>query len=160
MDEQAVIMVQIADAEWTWAALHSACKLARSNGARIALVQTVCVKHPAYLGTEMGYLALGEEDLRNLQAYADTVADYGIDCEVTTYQVYSLFAAVADAVEYVGATFVYARPPASVIPFWSACQFELMRIRLARQNCTLLSASAVQPQSTQPAPDLQLAIKR
>ena len=142
MNEQPVVMVQVADPEWTWAALQAACTLARNCGGCVALLHTVCVKHPSYLGTEMGYLDLGDQDVRSLRAYADMVASYGLGCDVTIFQAYSRFGCIAEAAEQVGAWYIYAKPPASRIPFWSASQFELLRVQLSRHNCELLDVPA------------------
>lgn len=145
MNEQPVVMVQVADPEWTWTALHAACALAQKANGSIALVQTVSVKHPAYLGTAMGYLELKEHDLRNLRAYAGTVAGYGLHCDVMVFQAYSQMGCIVEAAERVGAWYVYAKPHGSRIPLWNACQLELLRMRLSRQNCELLAAPDAQP---------------
>lgn len=154
MNEQTVIMVQVADPTWTWAVLRSACTLASASAGRVALVYTLCVKHPAYLGSTMGYIDLRHEDVCCLQAYSDEAVRYGVGCDITVYQAWSLFGAVVDAAELVGAHFVFAQPPASIIPLWGACQFELLRLRLARQGCKLYQAGSESPNALAPQPVL------
>jgi hypothetical protein len=159
MQTEPVIMVQVADPEWTCRALDGACALARDCGGRIALVHTVQVKHLAYLGSAMGYMDFYEEDERRLQSYCDLIAASGIDCSVTLYQACNPLWAVVDIVELVDATYVYAKPQASLVPLWSACEFELLRVRLARQNCELVSAPAARTEPLRLAPTMQLKTK-
>jgi hypothetical protein len=160
MEDQPIIMVQIADATWTSEVVHSACALARSCSGRIALVQMIRVKHFAYLGTELGYFNYGEQDACNLQAYADTVEDYGVACDVQLYQYWNLFGAIVDAVELVGASVVFAKLPASIIPLWSDCEFELLRRRLARQHCELVKEPVSQAESLLPSLALHLTTEK
>ena len=137
MENQPVIMVQVAEPEWTWDVLHAACKLARSCGGTVHLVHMVCAKHLAYLGTELGYINLNDGDQHVLRGYVDTIDDYGLPCRLTVYQYCSMYEAIAGAAEQVAADIVFARPPKSKIPFWSDCQFELLRVRLSRQQVEL-----------------------
>ena len=137
MENQPVIMVQVAEPKWTWDVLHAACKLARSCGGTVHLVHMVCVKHLCYLGTELGYLNLSDSDQHMLKAYVDTIDDYGLDCGLTVYQYSTMYEAIAGAAEQVGADIVFAKLPKSMIPLWSDCQFELLRVRMARQRVEL-----------------------
>jgi hypothetical protein len=143
MNEQPVIMVQIADPAWTWDVLHAACRLARACTGAVALVQMIRVKHISYLGSELGYVNLKDEDKKNLQLYVDTVEDYGLACTVTLYQYCSLAEAIVGAADLVAASIVYAKLPASRIPLWSACEFELLRVRLSRQHVELFGEPGV-----------------
>ena len=137
MENQPVIMVQVAEPKWTWDVLHAACKLARSCGGTVHLVHMVCVKHLCYLGTELGYLNLSDSDQHMLKAYVDTIDDYGLDCGLTVYQYSTMYEAIAGAAEQVAADIVFAKLPKSMIPLWSDCQFELLRVRMARQRVEL-----------------------
>jgi len=137
MENQPVIMVQVAEQEWTWDVLHAACKLARSCNGTVHLVHMVRVEHLLYLGTELGYLNLGDSDQRVLKAYVDTIDDYGLPCGLTVYQYCSMYEAIAGAAEQVAADIVFAKLPKSKIPLWNDCQFELLRVRLSRQHVEL-----------------------
>lgn len=137
MNEQPVIMVQIDDPQWTWQVLHSACSLARKCSGRIVLVRMVRVEHLMYLGTSFGYLQLDGEDRGALQAYADTVADYGLACDVKFFQYCDRFGAIEDAADLMGASVVFAKPPRSLIPFWSDARFEVLRQHLAQHHLAL-----------------------
>lgn len=143
MKSQPVIMVQVAEPEWTWEVLHAACKLARSCGGVIELVHMIRAEHISYLGSELGYLNLDEKDRHLLQIYADTVEDYGLTCGVTMYQYCSMYEAIVGASDLVAANVVFAKLPKSKIPFWSDCQFEMLRVRLARQDIDLFNNAGV-----------------
>lgn len=137
MKNQPVIMVQVAEPQWTWDVLHAACKLARSCGGTVHLVHMVCVKHLCYLGTELGYLNLSDGDQQLLKAYVDTIDDYGLGCGLTVYQYSTMYEAIVGAAEQVAADIVFAKLPKSMIPLWSDCQYELLRVRMARQRIEL-----------------------
>ena len=143
MENQPVIMVQVAEPEWTWDVLHAACKLARSCGGTVHLVHMVCAKHLAYLGTELGYINLGDDDQHTLKAYAETIDDYGLACGLTVYQYCSMYEAIVGAAEQVAADIVFAKLPKSKIPLWSDCQFELLRVRLSRQSVEIFKDAGI-----------------
>jgi len=137
MQEQAAVLVLVGERQWTWDVLHNACVVARQRGGRVVLMQMVRVQHIAHLGAVVGCAPPDEYDLADLQAYADTAADYGLDYDVQTYQYYDAFGAIAEASSQAGASVVFARLPASIIPFWSECRFEVLRQRLAHQGIEL-----------------------
>jgi hypothetical protein len=137
MSEQPVIMVQIDDPQWTWQVLQSACSLARSCGGRIVLVKMVHVEHALYLGTSFGYLQLDERDTHSMQAYAAMVANHGLACDVKLFQYWDRFGAIRDAADAMGAAVVFAKPPHSMIPFWSDARFAVLRQHLAQQHLAL-----------------------
>lgn len=143
MDKRPVIMVQVDELQWTADVLHAACRLARSCEGEIALVDLVRVRRILYLGTEFGFMDLSDDDKRRLQAYVDTVEDYGLPYTVTLYQHCGLYDGIAGAAELVGAGVVFARLPKSAIPFWSDCQFELLRVRLMRQYIELFNEPGI-----------------
>lgn len=143
MENQPVIMVQVAEPEWTLNVLHAACKLARSCGGTVEFVHMTCARHLSYLGSEMGYLDLDEKDKNLLQVYVDTVEDYGLTCGVTIYQYCTMYEAIIGAADQLAANVVFAKLPKSMIPFWSDCQFELLRVRLARQHVELFNDAGI-----------------
>jgi hypothetical protein len=143
MENQPVIMVQVADPTWTWDVLHAACKLARASGGVVELVHMVHTQHLSYLGSELGYLELSNKDQQSLQVYADTVEDYGVTCGVKLYQYCTLYEAIVGAADMVAADIVFAKLPKSTIPFWSDCQFELLRVRLSRQHIELFKEPGI-----------------
>ena len=108
METQPVIMVQIADRAWTQAALQSACKLALSLQAPIALVQMVPVQHPLFLGNQLGYLAVAPEDLRLLNDLEVAFANMGIESSLHLFQYVTLTGGIADAADLVAASIVFA----------------------------------------------------
>lgn len=143
MKNQPIIMVQVAEHEWTAGVLHAACNLARACGGALELVHMVRAEHLLYLGSHLGYLNLDEQDKRRLQVYADMVADCRLPCRVTLYQYCSLYEAIAGAADLVAADVVFAKLPKSLIPFWSDCQFEMLRVRLARQHVELFQNASI-----------------
>ena len=142
METQPVIMVQIADRAWTQAALQSACKLALSLQAPIALVQMVPVQHPLFLGNQLGYLAVAPEDLRLLNDLEVAFANMGIESSLHLFQYVTLTGGIADAADLVAASIVFATLPLSLIPWWRSLQLEVMRWRLAQRGRWLISEPA------------------
>lgn len=149
MEDRPVIMVQIEEPQWTADVLHAACRMARTCDGEIALVHLVRVRRLMYLGSDFGYLDLSDDDKRCLEACIDTVEDYGLPYSVTFYQHCGLYEGIAGAAETVAASAVFARLPHSAIPFWSDCQFELLRMRLSHHHVELFGAPGVWGQ---PAP--------
>ena len=143
MEDKPVVMVQVAEPEWTGRVLHAACRLGRSCGAEIALVYLLRVPHLRYLGSSLGYADISEEDMHSLQAYADTAEDYGLPCSLTLYQYCDLYAAIVDAADLVDADIVFAKLPKSAIPFWSDCQFEMLRVRLSHRHVELFNEPGI-----------------
>ncbi len=137
MNEQPVIMVQINDPQWTWEVLHSACALARACDGRVSLVKMVRGRHDTYPSAKLGLLQLDEQDRHMLQAYADTVTDYGVACDIKFYPCCDLFGAIAGAADQVGAETVFAKLPHSMIPFWADARFEVLRQHLSHQRLAL-----------------------
>lgn len=156
MDKQPVILVRVEEPQWTWAALHDACALARKQGGRVVLLHLMRVQHIAHLGTA-DCAPLTPQTIRDLQACTDMAAAYGIQCEAQVYQSYDLFGALCEAAVHWEAVAVFARLPHSMIPFWSECRHELLRYRLARCGADLYSQPASAPvvvgaQGVAPAP--------
>ena len=156
MSTEAVIMVQIADREWTLDALHCACKMARERPAKIALLQMIPVRHPAHLGTDFGYLNYSRDDEDNLKDYEETVKDYGVECSTHLYQYASLAGALAEAADYVDAHIVIACLPRSIIPFWQSLQRVVLRFHLAQNRRQLIE----RPASCLSWPPVSLALHR
>ena len=101
------------------------------------------VRRLLYLGTDFGNLDLSDDDKRHLEACVDTVEDYGLPYSVTLYQYCDLHEGIADAADLVGAGIVFTRLPHSAIPFWSDCQFELLRIRLSHRHVELFKEPGI-----------------
>ena len=86
MNTPTIIMVQIADCEWTMDALHRACRLGRTMPTHIALVKMIPVQHVSWLGTELGNRNYSEKDLHDIINYEATIEDYGIEFSSTVFQ--------------------------------------------------------------------------
>jgi hypothetical protein len=132
------IMIQVGDRAWTAETLHSACVLARRTGAEIALVKTVPVQHVTWLGTDFGYRLLTEREREELRDYELTLEDYGIQFSISVMQYATLFDAIVQAAESVGAQIIFAQLPNRVIPYWHNIQMAMLRRRLAHQQRQLL----------------------
>jgi hypothetical protein len=129
-----IIMVQIANRQWTLDALHRACILARERNAAIALMKMVPVQHVAWLGTEFGNMNFTEQDRADMRDYEATVEDYGIRCSAHVFQFVTLAEAISEAADYVDAQIVFATLPKSIIPFWQQFQLRRLRTLLARHR--------------------------
>ena len=67
----------------------------------------------------------------------------GLPCGLTVYQYCSMYEAIIGAADQVAADIVFAKLPKSMIPFWSDCQFELLRVRLSRQHVELFKDAGI-----------------
>jgi hypothetical protein len=145
MDKQPVIMVQIDEPQWTESVVRSACELARRQNARLVLVKFVPVRHALYLGTDMGYLDLDEQEVLAFQRYVDMAADCGVDCDIKRYQYWDLMRVISDAAGWLGASTVFARLPHSRF-FWNEARWEVLRQHLGHQSAELYDRPLVQEQ--------------
>ena len=140
---ETVIMVQIADRDWTLEALHCAGVMARERAAhegasKIALVKMIPVQHLGWLGTEMGYIDLSEKDQQELTDYVETLEDYGVEYDLYPFQYATLPDAIVQVAEHLDAQVVFATLPASRIPFWQRFQFSEVRRHLAQNQRELV----------------------
>jgi hypothetical protein len=138
MNTRSVMMVQISNRAWTLAALQSACQIARTAHARIALVQMIPVSHPSLLGTDAAYEYFDAQEQCDFAEYQAAIADEGIDCEPLLFQYASLVEATMQAAQHVGASIVFARIPDSPIPFWTKFQTWRLQRGLAARHCRLV----------------------
>jgi uncharacterized protein YjbI with pentapeptide repeats len=138
MDTTTVIMVQIADREWTMDALYRACRLGRTMPTHIALVKMIPVQHMGWMGTELGNQNYSEQDLREIVNYEATIEDYGIEFSSTVFQYSDLDEAILQAADMLNASIVFATLPKSVIPFWRNWQLQNLRRRLWRDQRVLV----------------------
>ncbi len=146
------ILVQISNETWTIRALHFACALARSRGARVILLRLMQVQHLSYLGTEFGSTPLSAQEYTAAREYAATAQDYGVKLECQSMQCWSEPGAIADAADYVDAQVVFAHIPRSPIPFWDRLQCWSLQRRLARAKRQLFTLD--QPESSFSAPSI------
>lgn len=138
MNTTTVIMVQIADQEWTMDALHRACRLGRTMPTQIALVKMIPAQHVSWLGTELGNRNFSEHDQREIINYEATIEDYGIEYSSTVFQYSELDEAILQAADILNASIVFATLPKSAIPFWRKLQVKSLRRRLWRNQRILV----------------------
>jgi hypothetical protein len=138
-----IIMVQIADHQWTLDALHRACLLARDMNAEIALMKMVPVQHLGWLGTEFGNINFTAKERSELHDYEATAEDYGVPYSTHVFQYATLLEAISEAADYVKAHIVFATLPQSVIPFWQRFQLWGLRNRLAHGGRELFDPSTL-----------------
>jgi hypothetical protein len=137
-----MIMVQIADREWTLGALQRACALARAMPAQICLVHMVPVQAPGWLGTDLGYLDFDTDDAEDLATYIDMIETADVACTPLVFQYVTLADAIAQAAEHVDAQIVFAKIPQSIVPFWTSLQWRLLDRQLVRQGRRLFKPNA------------------
>ncbi|MEO8613009.1 MAG: hypothetical protein ABI690_34265 [Chloroflexota bacterium] len=131
------IMVQVANKSWTMEALHLACAMARGGETSITLVRFMEVGHPSYLGTDMGKIAPNPQEHQELRDYQETAEDYGIELDVYSIQCLSVLDVVAQAANELEADVVFARIPASTLPYWRKFQIWNLGRSLKGQHCQL-----------------------
>jgi hypothetical protein len=129
-----IIMVQIADHQWTLDALYRACLLARDMNAEVALMKMVPVQHLGWLGTEFGNMNFTAKERSELHDYEATAEDYGVPCSTHVFQYATLPEAISQAADYVKAHIVFATLPQSIIPFWQHFQLWGLRNRLTHNG--------------------------
>jgi len=148
------IMVQSADRQWTLAALHFACALARNTGAEIAMVKMTPVQHLGWLGTDFGNNNMLQQDHIDLRDFEETAEDYGVPVSAHVFQYATLLEAIADAAAYVNAEIVFARIPDSRLAVRRKVQTWYLRHLLARadrQLYTLEKPAGVPPERWTPS---------
>lgn len=116
------ILVQMADENWTLAAVNDACNLARKMDAAITLLRLMPVQHLSYLGTDFGISAPTTRQYQNMREYAAIAELYGVEMVIRDMQVVSALEAVADAADQLDADVVFAYVPKSHIPYWRKFQ--------------------------------------
>jgi hypothetical protein len=126
------ILVQITNETWTLRALHLACVLARSNGARIILLRLMQVQHLSYLGTEFGSTPLSQQEYAAWHDYVTIAEDYGVEIVRRSMQCWSVLGAIAAAADHVDAQVVFAYIPPSSISYMHSLQRWSLQRRLAK----------------------------
>ncbi|MCC7451140.1 MAG: hypothetical protein IT324_27255 [Anaerolineae bacterium] len=129
-----LIMVQMAERQWTIDALHLACAMARGTGAEVALIRMINVPHIQWLGTDMAYCEPTAAEQRDMQSYAAIASEYGVTLTVNALPYSTLLDAIADTAEYLDADVVFASIPKSATFYWRRFQVWNLRRRLARQG--------------------------
>jgi hypothetical protein len=140
------IMIQVGNRTWTAETLHSAAVLARQMDAEIVLVKMLPVQYPGWLGTDLGYLSLTEQDGQNLQDYVLTLEDYGIHFSIHIMQYTALIDALVQAADQLHAQVVFAQLPGSLIPYWHRLQTALLRRCLAHHQHQLFEQPVALPE--------------
>src|SRR5262249_23712425 len=132
MASQTVILVQIADRDWTLEALHCACRIARNTSGRVVLVKMISIAY--WPGIRQRHGTFTPQDQIEFADYQATIEDYGVEFLPMPFHYTSLVRATAQVADYVGARIVFARIPQSVFPFWTTLQGWLLKRQLARQQ--------------------------
>jgi hypothetical protein len=140
-----IIMVQIANYQWTLEALHRACALARDKGAGIVLMKMLPVQHVGWLGTEFGNMNLSDRDRAEIRDYEATVQDYGLPYAAEVFQFITLPEAIVEAADYVEAYIVFASLPKSIIPYWRQFQLRQLRNGLTKRGRQLIDLEQASP---------------
>ncbi|MBL8155389.1 MAG: hypothetical protein JNM70_14490 [Anaerolineae bacterium] len=146
------ILVQMSEKAWTMQALHLACALARNSTAKLVLARLIEVQHYSYLGTPFGNSDPTPQEYDDIQEYAATAEDYGVELTVRMMQCANPLEAMADAADHLDSAVVFAHIPSSRIPYWAEIQTWLLKRRLAagqRQLFTL--ARPPQPETYAPS---------
>ncbi|HRQ42304.1 MAG TPA: hypothetical protein PLD25_30675 [Chloroflexota bacterium] len=142
------LMIVMADARWTQAALHLACAMSRREQAELLLLKMLPVRHPLLLGTAGGSLSFTAVDARLLELMAMTAEDYGIPLEIRRCQYANYWNAVVDAAGQFSVTAVLIQIPPSPIPYWSKYRRWWLHRQLARQRQHLLTLDDLAPSLT------------
>jgi hypothetical protein len=128
------ILVQLSDHQWTTPVVHLACALARTMNAKITLLYLTPVAHSSYLGTPFGYTPPTQQQYADIDDYAATAEDYGIEISLQVMECTTPLEAVPDAVEQLQADAVFAYVPESRIPYWQKFQKWLLQRRVTKSH--------------------------
>lgn len=142
------ILVQMSEKVWTMQALHLACALARNSSATLVLARLVEVQHYAHLGTPFGDNVPTPQEYDDIQEYAATAEDYGIEFSFRVMQCANRLEALADAADYLDSEVVFAHIPRSRIPYWQDIQTWLLKRRLAAGHRQLFTLARPSQQET------------
>jgi hypothetical protein len=126
------ILVQLSDHQWTMPAVHLASALARTMNAKIILLHLMPVPQPSYLGTPFGYTTPTQQQYADIDEYAATAEDYGIEISLQIMQCITPLEALYDAAEQLQADAVFAYVPESRIPYWQRIRKWMLQRRVAK----------------------------
>jgi hypothetical protein len=133
------IMIQISDDVWTTQAVHLACAMARKSAASgagsVALLRLIPAQHVRSLGFMQGADPIDPALAARLDSYAMIAAQYGIEITLNTMQYEALDEALAQAVEQLGASALFAPRPQAWLGLWSKFQIWTLKRMLSAQHC-------------------------
>lgn len=129
-----IILVQLSDHQWTRPVVHLASALARTMNAKVILLYLMPVAHPSYLGTPFGYTPPTQQQYAEIDDYAATAEDYGIEISLQVMECLTPLEALPDAVEQLEADAVFAYVPESRIPYWQRFQKWMLQRRMAKTH--------------------------
>lgn len=139
MNAQPVIMVQVADPDWTLEAVHCACRTARQASMQIILMQMIPVQFTQWLGTEAGYVNFSHQERVRFAGYKNTIEDYGLDVDFRLFQYSTWVEGTTQAAAYASATIVFAKQPTSRLSFWARFQTWQLKGKLDSLGCTWIN---------------------
>lgn len=130
-----IIMVQIADRQWTLEALRAACAIARKPSTIILLVKMVPVQHLGWLGSDWGNLNFSAHERTDFEHYQAIIAEYGHECIPVLFQYTTWIEGMIQTVAYVNADIVFAPKPRIILPLWRRFRIWDMKRCLAHHGC-------------------------
>jgi len=116
------ILVQMAEPQWTKEALHLACAMARNTNSNVTLLRLIEAQYYSWLGTSYGVETFSPDESASLWDYKTIAEKYGVELCVQPMQYVTFGGALVDASDELNANVVFARIPASAIPFWHKYQ--------------------------------------
>ena len=152
------IVVELADPQWTTYAMHFASAMARNTGGDVVLLQMLPVSNPAALGAGFEGLPHGAEAYRRVRDYAAIAKDYGVELCVQRMEYLTRFDALAQAVETLEASVLFAPIAETRFAFWR----RLMTWGLARRlrNCRLYTLAQTDAETDEPTQAIALAMPK
>ncbi|MBZ0280970.1 MAG: hypothetical protein K8L97_09525 [Anaerolineae bacterium] len=132
-----IIVVQMADRQWTMQAMHLASAMARNTGGKVVLLHLIQIANPALLNTQLGITPPTRQEYANIDDYASVAEDYGVEVILQPMQYESYVDAIIQSVEHLKASIIFARVPESIIALWRKFQLWNMQRQLAAQKCQL-----------------------
>ena len=136
------ILVQMADSQWTEAALHLACAMARNTKAEIILLRMIETQHMSWLGTAYGADAFSPEENALVWQYKTIAKRYGVELSIEPMQWLTYVDALVEASDLLNAKVIFASVPESRLPFMRKFQTWDLRRQLAQRQRTLYTLDA------------------
>ncbi|MEO8395151.1 MAG: hypothetical protein ABI700_19295 [Chloroflexota bacterium] len=131
------IIVQMADNQWTEAALHLACAMARTTHSEIILLRMIETQHLSWLGTSLGVETFSPEESDRVWEYKAIAKRYGVEFSVEPMQWLSYVDAIVEASDLLNAEIVFASLPENRLSFMGKFQRWDLRRQLSQRHRTL-----------------------
>ena len=147
------IIVEMANSQWTEAALHLACAMARTTHSNVILLRMIETQHLSWLGASVDCDFFSAQDSERLWVYKAIAEKYGVEFSIEPMQWISYVEALVEASDQLNAEVIFASVPESRLPLMRKFQVWDLRRQLAQRHRTLYTLDQPVKSST-PTPQI------